>query len=131
MAPKRGGGNAKKAAAGTSRDKEWGPSLMGKTELNEMVEAGVLPDRVTAGWRPADGEPYPMPHTDKLVVFEDYFWRGLGLLVHPFLRDLLEYWGVSLCNLHPNTILHISMFIHFCEVYLGILPHLNLFRHLF
>ena len=23
------------------------------------------------------------------------------------------------------------MFIHFCEVYLGILPHFNLFRHLF
>ena len=44
MAPKKGGGNPKKAAAGTSRDKEWVPSLMGETELNEMVEAGVLPD---------------------------------------------------------------------------------------
>ena len=51
----------KKAAAKTSHDKEWVPSLMGETELNEMVEAGVLPDRVTAGWCPADGEPYPMP----------------------------------------------------------------------
>ena len=36
-----------------------------------------------------------------------------------------------MCNLHPNTILHIYVFIHFCEVYLGILPHFNLFRHLF
>ena len=51
--------------------------------------------------------------------------------MHPFLRDLLEYWGVSLCNLHPNTILHIVVFIHFCEAYLGILPHFNLFLHLF
>ena len=91
MAPKRGGGNAKKAATGASHDKEWVPSLMGETELNEMVEAGVLPDRVTAGWRLADGEAYPMPHTDKLIVFKDYFWRGLGLLVHPFLQNLLEY----------------------------------------
>ena len=82
MAPKRGGGNPKKAVAGTSHDKEWVPSLMGETELNEMVEACVLPDRATAGWRPTDGEPYPMPHIDKLIVFEDYFWRGLGLLVH-------------------------------------------------
>ena len=31
----------------------------------------------------------------------------------------------------PNTILHISIFIYFCEAYLGILPHFNLFRHLF
>ena len=38
---------------------------------------------------------------------------------------------VSLCNLHPNTILHISIFIHFYEAYLRILPHFNLFRHLF
>ena len=56
-----------------SRDKEWVPSLMGETELNEMVEAGVLPDRVTAGWRSTNGEPYSMPHNDKLIVFEDYF----------------------------------------------------------
>ena len=27
--------------------------------------------------------------------------------------------------------MHISIFIHFCEAYLGILPHFNLFRHLF
>ena len=49
MAPKREGGNAKKAAIGVSRDKEWVPSLMGETKLNEMVEAGVLLDHVTAG----------------------------------------------------------------------------------
>ena len=73
MAPKKGGGNPKKAAVGASHDKEWVSSLMRETELNEMVEAGVLPDRVTAGWCSADGEPYLMPQTDELVVFEDYF----------------------------------------------------------
>ena len=73
MAPKRGGGNAKKVATGASHDKEWVPSLMGEMDLNGMVEAGVLLDRVTARWRLANGEPYPMPHTDEVVVFEDYF----------------------------------------------------------
>jgi len=104
---------------------------MGETKINRMVEVGIVPNRVTAGWRPAKGETYPKPHTNEAVVFEDYFWRGLGFPVHPFLRDLLEFWGVSLCNLHPNTILHISIFIQFYEVYLGIVPHFNLFRHLF
>ena len=91
MVPKRGVGNLKKATAGASRDNEWVPSLMGGTELNRMVETGILPNRVTAGWCPADGEPFPMPHTDEVVVFEDYFWHGLGFPVHPFLRDLLEF----------------------------------------
>ena len=71
-----------------SHDKEWVSSLMGETELNEVVEVGVLPNCITAGWRLADGEPYPMPHTDEVIVFEDYFWHGFGLPVHPFLRDL-------------------------------------------
>ena len=104
---------------------------MGEAKLNRMVAVGVLPDHVTVGWWPASAEPFPMPHTDEAVVFEDYFWRGLGFPVHPFLRDLLEFWVISLCNLHPNTILHISIFIHFYEAYLGILLHFNLFRHLF
>ena len=29
------------------------------------------------------------------------------------------------------TALHITIFIHFYEAYLGVLPHFNLFRHLF
>ena len=73
MAPKRGVGNPKKVAARASHDNEWVPLLMGEAEINEIVEAGVLPDRVIAGWRPASGEPYLMPHTDEAVVFEDYF----------------------------------------------------------
>ena len=129
MNPKKA--SPKKTSAKINRDEEWVPSRTGEVELNRLVEAGVLPNHVTAGWRLALGEPFPMPHTDEAVVFEDYFWRGLGFLVHPFLRDLLEFWRVSLCNLHPNTILHISIFIHFCEAYLRILPHFNLFRHLF
>ena len=91
MASKKGVGNPKKASTGVSHDDEWVPSHTGEAELNRMVEAGVLPDRVIAGWWPAYGEPYPMPHTDEAVVFEDYFWRELGFPVHPFLRDLLEF----------------------------------------
>ena len=81
----------KKAAVVASRDEEWVPSRMGVAEINRMVEAGVLPNHVTVGWRSASGEPFLMPHTDEVVVFEDYFWRGLGFLVLPFLRDLLEF----------------------------------------
>ena len=71
MNPKKA--SPKKARVGASRDEEWVPSHMGEAELERLVTAGMLPDRVTAGWRPASGEPFPMPHTDEIVVFEDYF----------------------------------------------------------
>ena len=95
MAPKRGAAKSKKTSPKKAdvvarRDEEWVPSRIGEAELNRLVEAGVLPDRATVGWRLALGESFPTPHTDEAVVFEDYFWRGLGFPVHPFLRDLLE-----------------------------------------
>ena len=63
----------KKAGSGVSHDEEWMPSRTGGAELERMVTVGVLPDRVIAEWRPASGEPFPMPNTDEVVVFEDYF----------------------------------------------------------
>ena len=67
MNPKKA--SPKKAGAGASHDEEWVPSHTGEAELERLVEAGVLPDRVTAGWWPASGEPFPMPNTDEAVVF--------------------------------------------------------------
>ena len=73
MELKRGGGNSKKVAVRVSHDKEWVPSLMGEAELNGMLEVGVLPNCITTKWCLADGEPFPMSHTDEVVAFEDYF----------------------------------------------------------
>ena len=53
MAPKKGAVKPKKAAVVASHDKEWVPSRMGEAKINRMVEAGILLDRVTTGWRPA------------------------------------------------------------------------------
>ena len=71
MNPKKA--SPKKVSAGASRDEEWVPLRTGEAKLNRLVEAGILPDRVTAGWWLASGEPFLMPHTDEVVVFEDYF----------------------------------------------------------
>ena len=78
MTPKKGATkpkkmSPKKAGSGARHDEEWVPSRTGEAELNRLVEAGVLPNRVTVGWRPALGESFPTPHTDEVVVFEDYF----------------------------------------------------------
>ena len=34
-------------------------------------------------------------------------------------------------SLNPNSFVHISIFVHLCEAFLGIEPHFDLFRHLF
>ena len=77
---------------------EWVSSVSNEATLNQLVVDGVLPNRVTAGWHPAHGESLPTPHGDELVVFEDYFYRGFGVPIHPFLHELIEYYTISLSN---------------------------------
>jgi hypothetical protein len=79
----------------------------------------------------SDGENYPNPRPSKIVVFEDFYWSRFGNPCHPFLRKLCDYYRVSICNLHPNSVLAVSVFITFYESYLGIQPHFNLWWHFF
>ena len=131
MAPKRNRDGSSRASRELNRAEEWVGSISNEATLNRLGEDGMLPDRVMARWRSARDESYPTPHGDELVVFEDYFYRGFGVPIHPFLHGLIDYYKISLCNLSLNSILHVFVFIHFCEAYLGILPHFDLFHHFF
>ena len=110
---------------------EWVPSSSTQESLEEMVMDGILPDQVTGGWRPTAGEHFPNPRDGELVVIEDFYHRGIGLLAHLFFCKLLSYYGITLVHLNPNSILHLSVFINLCEAYLSIEPHFNLFRYFF
>lgn len=104
---------------------EWVEPIYDEHSLNELVFGEVLPYRETAHWQPTYGESFSTPDGNKLVVFR------LGMPVHPFLVCLLEFYSISLCNLGMNSILHVSVFIYFCEAYLGIAPHFDLWHYFF
>ena len=71
------------------------------------------------------------PHASEIIVFKSFFYREFGLPAHPFLCDLLRYYGITKFHLTPNSILHIAIFINLCEAFLGIEPHFNVFFHFF
>jgi len=110
---------------------EWKKSQSNTRSLNDLIEMGLLHNQELGGWRAPEGESYPDPRAGEIVVFEDYFKRGFGILVHPFLQGLLLYYEIGICNLHPNSILLVFTFIHLCEAYVGIESHFDLFRYLF
>jgi hypothetical protein len=51
---------------------------------------------------------------DEIPMFTRFVERGLALLASNFFKGLLEY-----LNLNPNGIFHTSVFVHFCEAFLG------------
>jgi hypothetical protein len=75
--------------------------------------------------------PVRTPNTNEIVVFASFFQHGFDLLVCDFLRGLLDHYQIELVHLNPNSILQITIFIHLCEVFLGIPPNFPLFKNYF
>lgn len=76
-------------------------------------------------------EVIPRPTHGERVVHYDFITRGLAFPVHHFLRSLLLAYGFQLHNLSPNSYLHIACFVTLCECFLGINPHLGLWKKMF
>jgi hypothetical protein len=96
-----------------------------------LVEEKILQGQEIVQWRKALGDAPPREGSQETIVFKDFILRGFGIPTSDFFRGLLFHWGIQAHHLTPNSILHISMFVHLCEAYLGIEPHFDLFQHLF
>jgi hypothetical protein len=83
-------------------------SIISESDLLHIVEIGVL-----------------LPKELMFLI------RGLALPISPFFRDLLDFYELNLTHLNPNSILQVSIFVHLCEAFLGILPHFGLWKYLY
>ncbi|NAW18855.1 hypothetical protein FGF97_23365, partial [Salmonella sp. hn-f5] len=106
-------------------------SVISETELLHLVSIGVLPPRELCSWRICHGVSIPTEDTHESVIYAPFLLRGLGLPISPFFRGLLDFYHINLTHLNPNSILQISIFVHLCEAYLGVLPHFGLWKYLY
>jgi hypothetical protein len=92
--------------------KEWKKSKMKTEDLLALVNSGFLREEMD-------------------MWFARFVERGLALLASDFFKGLLQYYGIEYLNLNPNGIFHVSVFVHFCEAFVGIKPHWILFWKFF
>jgi hypothetical protein len=96
------------------------------------VNNGFLREKEMNLRRPAAGDPYPTEkNPDEIPMFARFVECGLAVPTSDFFKGLLRYYGIEYLNLNPNDIFHVSMFVHFCEAFVGIKPHWVLFRKFF
>jgi hypothetical protein len=113
-------------------NKEWKKSKEKTNDLLALLNSGFLREKEVDMWCAATGDPYPMEkNPDEIPMFTRFVERGLALPVSDFFKGLLDYYGIEYLNHNPNGIFHVSVFIHFCEAFLGIKPHWVLFRKFF
>jgi hypothetical protein len=106
-------------------------SKCSNNKLMNLVSEGLLQEKSLVNWRPSFRELLPMENVEEIVSFYHFSERGLALPSCSFFRGLLYFYGLELHHLNPNSICHIAIFIHFCEAFLGIELHWDLFRYLF
>jgi hypothetical protein len=138
---KRSREEAAGSAAGTSPsvspprpnpNQEWKKSKAKTEDLLTLLNSGFLREKEVDMWRVTAGDPYPKEkNPDEIPMFTWFAERGLALPASDFFKGLLEYYSIEYLNLSPNGIFHTSIFVHFCEAFLGIKPHWVLFRKFF
>ena len=120
----------KSAAAEDLKKKtgDWARSTFSQEDVDELKRQDLL-----AGmeYRIPGDEEIPKPPKGWRVIFFSFLFRGLSLPAHEFLRGLLFVYGLQLYHLTPNSLLHVAVFITFCECYLGIDPHWGLWKSLY
>jgi hypothetical protein len=109
-------------------NKEWKKSKAKTEDLLALVNSGFLREKEMDMWCAAAGDPYPMEkNPDEIPMFARFVEGGLALPASDFFKGLLKYYGIEYLNLNSNEIFHVSVFIHFCEQFVGIKTHWVLF----
>jgi hypothetical protein len=72
-----------------------------------------------------------LAHPGDYVYFSSYSLFGLVLPLSSFFLVLLEHYGLLLQHLSPHCIMLVAIFVHFCEMFVGVQPLVRLFRHFY
>jgi hypothetical protein len=88
-----------------------------------LVNRGFLREMEMDMWCVSVGDPYLMEkNPGEVPMFARFVERGV-LPASDFFKGLLKYYSIKYLNLNPIGIFHVSVFIHFCEAFVGIEPH--------
>ena len=116
--------------SGSGAQGKWMVSSIKEKNIQKLREAGYLAKEI-AHQLLVEGQIVPTPEHHVRVVFLSHFVRGLGFPLHPFVRGLMDYYGLDFHDLSPNSFLNISTFIIIWEVFPRIPPHFGLWLKTF
>jgi len=104
---------------------------MSEAAVQELEDMKLLQSRAIIQWRGAEVEDRPYEGTLETVLYRDFVERGLVVPLLEFFHALLQFWGIQSHHLTPQSTLHLSIFTHLCEAFLGVLPHFHIFQYFF
>jgi len=114
---------------------DWRPSSMTECQLLELEREGLLHPRTSSSrleWiAPAADHREQRPPMGYVVSITKFHRHGLGSPLSRFMRALCHHYGVELQHFSPNAVTTAAVFATVCEGYLGMMPHWDLWLHLY
>jgi len=108
---------------------------MTEHRLLELEKEGLLRPRTSSSrpeWiAPVADHLEPRPPKGYVVSFAKFHHHGLGAPLSRFMRALCHHYGVELQHFSPNAVTAAAVFAAVCEGYLGMMPHQDLWLHLY
>lgn len=84
--------------------------------MKKLQDDGALPSHGTMQREAGDTKPEPI--LGRMVVVEDYVSCGLLPPPSKFLLLVLNFYGLSLLHLKPNSIAFLGIFSRLCKAYI-------------
>jgi hypothetical protein len=112
-------------------EQDWTPSIITSGHLQKLKNQGFMMVAELTAYHVPEDPALPVLARGYVVSFLAFYEQGFGVLLHRFLRSLLQYYGLELHHLTPSGVLHIVAFMTLCEAYLGINPNFVLWNYLF
>jgi len=103
--------------------------------LRDLEKEGLLRPRASLTrpeWiAPPVDHREPNPSKGYVVSFAKFHRHGLGSPPSRFMRALCHHYGVELQHFSPNAITAMAIFAMVCEGNLGVMPHWEIWLHLY
>jgi len=114
---------------------DWRPSSMTERRLLELEKEGFLRPCVSSSrpeWiAPAADHQEPRLPKGYVISFAKFHCHGFGSPLSQSMWALCHHYGVELQHFSPNAITTAAIFVAVCEGYLGMMPHWDLWLHLY
>jgi hypothetical protein len=104
------------------------PSTKLKT-LTKLRDQRLLKGHRLGKWKEPGEHRILSLQPGEIILFVPFIRHGLNLPACPFFHGLLHYYSITLNHLNPNSFLHLSVFVHLCETFLGIPSSITLFYY--
>jgi hypothetical protein len=93
-----------------------------------LEKEGTVAPKVESQWRTYHKALVPAPNKTEIIIIKSHIERGLSMLPSHFFSNLLQFYGLQLHHIAPNSLVSVAGYAALCEGYLGILPRVDLFQ---